>query len=159
MSKALHRNRTGQWSDRCLFSLFFFNDDTISDRASSTLSGIRSLLPTSRSSFLVALPTPTTLLQQHCHARQACPATLSISLVSQTIRQNRPCAFIEAPHPPSSHLSLPPSSPLSHSLEFSRWKPSREVEHSNLALTVNTDGNASTLILALTMNINEYNNN
>lgn len=67
---------------------------------------MRSLPPSSRSSSsLVALPA-SSILQRHCHIRQACPATLSIPLVSQTIRQNRPYAFIEAPHPPS-FLHLP----------------------------------------------------
>lgn len=73
-------------SERVLSIFFIFNDDTISDRASSAPSGIRSLPLTSRSSFLVALP-PSSLLQQHCHARQACPATLHIPFVSQTVRQ------------------------------------------------------------------------
>lgn len=95
------------WGSEQPLSIFFIlNGDTVSNRACSAPSGMRSLPPSSRSSSsLVALPA-SSILQRHCHIRQACPATLSIPLVSQTNRQNRPYAFIEAPHPPS-FLHLP----------------------------------------------------
>lgn len=101
MNKILQRIGTGAVSNRCLFSLSLMVTPYQTEPAQPR----RECAP-----FLQAAAHHHLLL--HCQLPLFFSGTvtyvkpLSIPLVSQTIRQNRPYAFIEAPHPPS-FLHLP----------------------------------------------------
>lgn len=147
MNKILHRIGTGPVSNRCLFSLSLM----VTRIKPSLLSPVGNALPSSKQPLIIISCCTASLLYSSAalsHTSSLSRHTLHSSRLSNHQTKSTVCIYRGTPP-----TLLPPSSPLSHPLEFSQWKPSREMQHSNPAQTVNPDGNASTFILAFTMHI------
>lgn len=140
MNKILHRIGTGPVSNRCLFSLSLM----VTRIKPSLLSPVGNALPSSKQPLIIISCCTASLLYSSAalsHTSSLSRHTLHSSRLSNHQTKSTVCIYSGTPP-----TLLPPSSPLSHPLEFSQWKPSREMQHINPAQTVNSDGNASTFI-------------